>query len=95
MSLSLPYYTYQILSISDRVLQCSLFLDRELTIGCAAQRPKEYPVDSQLASRSLSNSEETLPAAAMTSVASALEMNSPEKEKDWLDCAAMNRTETL
>lgn len=46
-------------------------------MGCAAQRPNEYPVDNQLASWSRWNSDEIGPAAAMTSVPSALEMNSP------------------
>lgn len=55
----------------------SLFNDLELTIGWAAQRPNVYPVDSQLASRSRLNSDEMRPAAAITNVPSALEMNSP------------------
>jgi hypothetical protein len=69
MSLSLPYY---IQSVSI----CATRAD-PLTIGCTAQRPSIYPVASQLASRSRLNSEEMWPAAAITSVASALETNSP------------------
>lgn len=48
-----------------------------LTMGCTAQSPSVYPVDSQLASRNWPNSEDTRPAAAMTSIESALEMKSP------------------
>jgi hypothetical protein len=64
-------------TILSPISETPLKTPRLLTIGCAAHKPSVYPVDNQLASRKRLNSEAIRPAAAMTSVASALDMNSP------------------